>query len=86
MFGSVNGKRVRKALDTASWGRAEEMLRELDPDDAHEKITVAVAGERFIADCESRKLGKETVGKYELLVNEMTVAFGKTEVKRVSPE
>jgi integrase/recombinase XerD len=86
MFGSVNGKRVRKALDTASWGRAEEMLRELDPDDAHEKITVAVAGERFIADCESRKLGKETVGKYELLVNEMTVAFGKTEVKRVSPD
>jgi integrase/recombinase XerD len=86
MFGSVNGKRVRKSLDTVSWGRAEEILRELDPDDAHEKITVTLAGERFIADCESRKLGKETVGKYKLLKTEMEEAFGNTEVKRVSPD
>jgi integrase/recombinase XerD len=86
MFGSENGKRVRKSLDTVSWSRAEEILREMDPDDAHEKITVAIAGERFTADCESRKLGKETVGKYKLLVRELTDAFPKVELKRVSAD
>jgi hypothetical protein len=84
MFGSVNGKRVRKSLDTVSWGRAEEILRETDPDDEGEKITVALAGERFLADCESRKLGTETVAKYKLLTKRMTATFGKVEVIRAA--
>jgi integrase/recombinase XerD len=85
-FGSVNGKRVRRSLDTLNWATAEEIQRERDPDDAGEKVTVELAGERFVADCESRKLGTETVAKYKLLNREMQEAFGKVEVKKVTPD
>jgi len=54
MFGSVSGKRIRRSLDTVSWGRGEEIVRETDDE---------VAGKRFIADCESRKPGPETLAK-----------------------
>jgi integrase len=85
-FGSVNGKRVRRSLDTVSWKTAEEIQRQRDPDDSGEKITVELAGERFVADCESRKLGPETIAKYKLLNKEMKGKFGKIEVKRISAD
>ena len=84
MFGSVSGKRVRRSLDTVSWERAEEFLRDTDPDESHERITVTLAGDRFIADCESRNLGKETIAKYKLLTKELSKLLGTFEVKKVT--
>jgi integrase/recombinase XerD len=75
VFGSINGKRIRQALDTVNWEKGEEILRAVDPYESPEELTVAEVCERFIADCKSRKLAKETVGKYELLCRELKDRF-----------
>lgn len=84
VFGTRNGKRIRKSLDTANWQEAEDKLRALDPDEVPVRTTVAEAGERLIADCKGRKLARETVGKYRLLVNEMKRFFGPMDVAGVT--
>ena len=76
VFGTRNGKRIRKSLDTTSWEQGEEFLRSLDPHESPEKVTVAAAGVRLIADCESRKLADVTTAKYRLLVRELKSEFG----------
>jgi site-specific recombinase XerD len=86
MFGSVNGKRVRKSLDTVSWGRGEEILRETDPNESHEKIMMATATERFLADCSSRKLATETYGKYDLLCRELNHHFKGKPIRGISAD
>lgn len=79
VFGSVEGKRVRKALDTVSWEHGEELLRELDPKEIPVKMTVAEAGDRFLEHCES-KHSPDTVAKYNLIVGDMKPLFGSYEV------
>jgi integrase/recombinase XerD len=83
-FGSQNGKRVRKSLDTLSWDTAEEKLRALDPDEAPAKITIDKACERLIEDCKTRKLAKETIGKYELLASELKPFFKGADIRSIS--
>ena len=58
-------------LDKSDWETVEEILRGLDPDESPEKITLDKACERLIEDRKTRKLAKETVGKYELLAREL---------------
>jgi integrase len=83
ILGSVQGKPVRKALDTTSWEKGNEILRELDSNELPDKILVADAGERLIADCVGRKLAPETIGKYRLLVKEMKEFYGPVEIASV---
>lgn len=77
VFGSVEGRRVRKALDTFSWDKAEELLRELDPHEAPSKITLSEAGARFISDCEARN-SADTTAKYRLMIEEMKKCLGSS--------
>jgi len=49
------------------------LLLELDPEEPLLTMTVAEARERSIADCKGRKLAKETIAKYELLVNKRRI-------------
>ena len=58
-FGSLNGRRIRKAADTISWERAKEILRALDPEETPDMISMEIACERFLADCKHRKLATE---------------------------
>jgi integrase/recombinase XerD len=85
-FGSQNGKRIRKALDTTSWERGEEIIRALDPEESPEKISVSVACDRFIEDCKGRKLADETIGKYELLGRELKAKFASRDIKGISAD
>ena len=57
IFGSVEGRRVRYALDTVSWERGEELVRELDPQEIPVKMTLADACDRYVEHCESRNAG-----------------------------
>src|ERR1700733_10408672 len=86
VFGSQNGKRIRKALDTSSWERGEEILRGLDPEESPEKISIETACDRVIEDCKSRHLAKEIIGKYELLTRELKVRSKGTGVKALSSD
>jgi hypothetical protein len=82
-FGSLGGRRVRKALETTSWERGEEELRALDPREAPVKMTISEAGARFIADCERRN-GSDTTAKYRLMIEEMKNCLGPLEVSAIT--
>jgi len=73
----VQGRRIREALDTTSWDRAEEILRARDPVEAPVTMTLAEAGARFIADCERRN-GADTTAKYRLMIGEMKDCLGSS--------
>jgi len=84
-FGSVDGKRVRKALDTVSWETGEEILRGLDPGEPlRVRMTVSDACDAFIRDCEDRHLAAETIGKYKLLSRELKEEFKNMGVSSVT--
>jgi integrase len=85
MFGSVGGKRIRQALDTTSWERADEILRERDPNEVHVKVTLKTAGERFLSDCRLR-ITKESTRKYELVVDELVAKMGSLEPRVISSD
>jgi Phage integrase SAM-like domain len=76
-FGSGEGVRVRKALDTTSWERGEELLRELDPQEIAVQVTLKDAGDKFIADCDRRNHVVATVKKYRLLTEELKKFLGE---------
>lgn len=85
MFGSVGGKRIRQALDTTSWERADEILRERDPGEVQVKMTLKTAGERFLSDCRLR-ITKESTRKYELVVDELVAKMGSMEPRVISSD
>lgn len=85
-FGSVAGKRVRRALDTVNWKTAEEALRDLSPDEIPEKMLVEAAADRFVDDCKRRQLAKETIGKYELLAKELKAQFPARDIRGITAD
>jgi integrase len=85
MFGSVGGKRVRQALDTQSWEQAEDIVRAREPDEVPLKITLKLAGERFISDCKLR-ISKESTRKYELVVEELVLKMGTLQPRVISSD
>jgi integrase len=60
------------------------MVRELDPYELPVKMTLREAGVRFIADCESRNLATESIGKCRLMIREMEEKLADHEVKAIS--
>ena len=85
--GTLNGEVIRKSLGLRSLEAAQKLVREWEVrGSVHETpgMKVREACERFYADCEARKLGTETLGKYKLLVKELKDEFGESIVGQVS--
>ncbi len=67
--GTVEGKYLRRSLKTRSWERAHEIVKDIERGKVEQQsITVEYATQAFIKDCESRNLGKSTLGKYRRLM------------------
>ncbi len=82
--GYVDGRRIRKSLDTRYWKHAEELvLAMMGEDGVPEKVSVALALERFLADCRSRGLGKQTIAKYGIMNRELVEAWGTWGIRAV---
>src|SRR3972149_5692375 len=86
IMGSLDGKRIRRALDTTSWDAGEEILRELDPQEVFEAMSVTAACDRFLADCKARELGPAQMGKYGLLSEELKREFPNRAVRSVTSD
>lgn len=86
VVGSVEGRRVRKALDTRNWKHAEELvLRMLGEDRPGEPpITLAAACEAYLADAKVRRLRAETLRKNARCINRMAAAFGERSLRSVT--
>src|SRR5713226_67941 len=84
--GTLHGKWLKQSLDLRNWEASQKQVRDWESDEGQSTVRMKEAGDRFVADCESRKLGPETLAKYKLLTKEMDEAFGKVEVKRISAD
>jgi hypothetical protein len=71
LTGTLFGKSYRKPAKTRSFEAAEKIKRKLEngeePRQRLKTVTVKVALDAFIKDCESRNLNRSTLGKYKRL-------------------
>lgn len=66
--GTWAGETIRKSLDVDTWGRAEELKRDIESGKKEEKvISVEFAIDAFVADGIARNLNSNTISKYKLL-------------------
>lgn len=74
--GFLNGREIRKSLDTADWKKAQDHVREWEakesePKAPQEPMTIQAAGEKFVADAAAQKLSESTIYKYRLLFKQV---------------
>jgi integrase/recombinase XerD len=76
--GRMNGERIHKALGTADWQKAQQIVRDLETDTNYTEMrtrigpmTLEQAWLRFMADLDARKLHPATIRKYRLLQKQM---------------
>src|SRR5712672_1210199 len=70
--GSLHGKNMRKALGIRNWESAQKIVRDWEARGEGNSLSVREAFERYVSDCEARKLSLETLRKYGLMQREMT--------------
>ena len=83
-MGTFEGEFIRKSLDTTSWERGTQVIREWEDSLNVETATVQSAAERFLEDGNSRHLSADTLNKYRLIFREMTEFFGTKDLKAIS--
>jgi integrase len=77
--GTLEGKPYQKSLKTRSFERAWQLVKNLEDgtaEKARNRVTIAQAVSKFVADCEARDLNKSTMGKYKRL-SEALKAFAE---------
>jgi integrase len=80
VYGTLAGEKIRKALDQTSWEAATELINgwtaagEIGVVKV-EAPTLREAVQKFIADCEARKLGWEAMRKYRHLLDDRLLAW-----------
>src|SRR5580692_7213969 len=68
--GRLNGRRIRKSLDTANWEFANGKILEMEArKEELKESSVEDAVKDFIRDCHSRNLSIDTVEKFEQVLN-----------------
>jgi site-specific recombinase XerD len=68
--GSLDGRRVRKSLDTLNWQRANQIVHDMESDLVVVKnSSISDAVPMFISDCEKRGLKEPTIKKYRETLN-----------------
>jgi integrase len=80
-MGTLDGKFVRRSLDTRSLEKAAIAVRELELG----KISISISGavDRFTDDLRTRGLSTETVKKFERLLNSLKDEFGSVPLARL---
>jgi site-specific recombinase XerD len=73
--GVLEGKPVRRSLDLTNWEAAQRKVRDMEIEGDSPSVTVAEAGKKFLADCETRGLSSGIRKKYEYVTEELGKAF-----------
>lgn len=73
--GRLHGEYVRKSLEVRNWESAQKLVRDWEAGEQSKTVGMKEACEKFIADCEARKLGQAQMGKYKLLTRELEAFF-----------
>jgi integrase/recombinase XerD len=83
VYGSKEGKRIRRSLDTTSWEHGEELLR---AEEWEGGITLVEGWNRFLADCTFRNVGPAQYHKYDLVAEEMKARFPSRTVRSLTTD
>ncbi len=83
-IGTLDGKFIRKALDTRNLEKGTQLIAEMDLAKV-ERVFLSEAIARFLADCERRN-SKDTTAKYRLLFKELKESVGDPEVRSISTD
>ena len=83
-IGTLDGKFVRKSLDTRNLERATELIRQMEL--GRSDIPLFEAGERFTKDLQARELSEETRKKFARLMNELNDFFGNALLRSISSD
>lgn len=80
VYGTLADEKIRKALDQTSWEAATELINRWTAAGEIgvvkiEAPTLREAVQKFIADCEARKLGWEAMRKYGHLLEDRLLAW-----------
>lgn len=85
VVGNLDGKFLRKSLDTRNLERAEMLRREIEAGDRRvDGVSVKEAVQRFLADAEARKLKEPTLRKYKQIMGEFKVSFDGRALRSLS--
>lgn len=66
-YGSVNGRHIRRSLNTRDWGRAHDRARKVEAGHDEDKpisIGLQQSVDAYLSDCQSRHLGAGTIDNY----------------------
>src|SRR5215472_6357974 len=74
--GFLEGREIRKSLDTANWEKAQDIVREMEatgsePKPVQEPLTIQTAEDKFLADTKAQQLSEATVYKYGVLFKQL---------------
>jgi len=80
----LEGKALRHSLDLTNWEAAQRRVRDLEIHGEAQAVNVEEACEKFLADCEGRKLSPATIKKYKYVCDELKRTFGPQSLRSVS--
>src|ERR1700721_4864160 len=76
VVGALDGKFIRKSLDTANLEKAEGLRRQIEAENGIiERVNVEEACDRWIADCEARPLKPPSFRKHKEIKNNRAARF-----------
>jgi site-specific recombinase XerD len=81
-IGTLDGRFLRKSLDTRNLEKATKLVAEMDVSKV-QRVSLSEACDRFIADCERRN-SADTSAKYRLMIGELKSALGNRDVRAIS--
>jgi len=84
VHGKLKGQFMRQSLSTRNWEAAVNTVRKWEEKEKPVVMSVHVACDHFLKDCEARRLGPAQLGKYKLLIRELKDEFGTRMVGSVS--
>ena len=82
--GTVHGETVRKSLDLRNWEAANKVVREWEIHGQAMTASVEDALDRWLKDCEARKLSAESLRKYKRLRGSMLTQWAGNALRSIA--
>lgn len=82
--GTLHGKWMKKSLGIRNWESAQKIVRDWEAGKTYEQVSVKEGCERWLADCEFRKLKPQSLKKYRHVAKELTEEYGEWPLREMN--
>jgi integrase/recombinase XerD len=84
VHGILRGECIRESPSLTNWEAANRVIQGWQIHGREESVSVREAAQKFLADCEARKLSGAIIEKYEYVTEELERLFGEQPVRSIS--